>query len=459
MQSTDMVNMRGDSEQPHQCGLCKKTFRQKSSLIRHSKKCSLQPTPSGRQKACKGCTAAKARCDLVRPTCFRCAARGVACTYSRAPAQPAHPSHTPDHHALTPQDGLYAGGSTMIDFTDLEADDTMTSGFFSHISSEDTVDLSLLDPSLGQVSLDLTHTPNSGPPPPSPEELDSWIMSVVTRPLAVDPEQLVKHSMRTVFRVLRSWPRMLAKGFQVPPMIHFLQFKDGPPRPMANCITLCNMWSGQCDSAAAIVEDAVRKEVDIILGKYRTYDEPTLLAAQQAVVIYLLLLIFPTPNQTSQSIISKSLFTQIQTMGYYVASTGLILPEESTHVRPAWQTWAYIEAKRRAMCSLYLVHWAYSVYHEQLDFDCRELSRMPGPAAKFLWSTADETSWNSLYNRWLAQWDGQDFLFAEFACIDQEIVMNRRAETWLEDADELGILVLSLVHATEVYIIPRVVSA
>lgn len=29
-------------------------------------------------------------------------------------------------------------------------------------------------------------------------------------------------------------------------------------------------------------------------------------------------------------------------------------------------------------------------------------------------------------------------------CIDPEIVMNRRAEIWLEDADELGFLMLTL---------------
>jgi hypothetical protein len=162
------------------------------------------------------------------------------------------------------------------------------------------------------------------------------------------------------------------------------------------------------------------------------------------VVIYYILLLFPTPRQTSQTIIPPSLFAQIRTMGYYVSSTGLVLQEESTHVRPPWQVWAHIEAKRRAMSAFYLVQWACSVYHKQAVFSCRELSRMPGPGAKFLWLASDEGAWNSLYTRWLAQWDGQDFLYAEYSCIDPEIVMNRRAEIWLEDADEFGFLVMAL---------------
>jgi hypothetical protein len=164
----------------------------------------------------------------------------------------------------------------------------------------------------------------------------------------------------------------------------------------------------------------------------------------QSAIVYILLLLFPTPHQASQSVFPVTMFSQIQEMSNYVASTGLVLREESTHVRPPWQIWAHIEAKRRCMSSLYLVHWAYSVYHDGVHFDCRELSRMPAPGAKFLWQAGDEATWNSLYTRWLAQWDGQDFIFAEFMCIDPEIGMNRRAETWLEDADELGFLTLSL---------------
>ncbi|KAI4864751.1 hypothetical protein F4820DRAFT_422876, partial [Hypoxylon rubiginosum] len=39
---------------------------------------------------------------------------------------------------------------------------------------------------------------------------------------------------------------MLAKGSQLPPILHFLQFKDDPtPRPPGNCVDLCRIWSRQ----------------------------------------------------------------------------------------------------------------------------------------------------------------------------------------------------------------------
>lgn len=63
---------------------------------------------------------------------------------------------------------------------------------------------------------------------------------------------------------------MLAKGFQLPPIIHLLQFKEGTPRPLANCIALCKIWSGQCDASVGPgIGGAVTEELEIILNKVR----------------------------------------------------------------------------------------------------------------------------------------------------------------------------------------------
>lgn len=51
--------------------------------MRHAKRCTLEPTPSARQKACKNCITAKSRCDLQRPACSRCESRGIPCAYVR----------------------------------------------------------------------------------------------------------------------------------------------------------------------------------------------------------------------------------------------------------------------------------------------------------------------------------------------------------------------------------------
>lgn len=41
--------------------------------------------PPPRRKSCEACRAAKRRCDLALPTCFRCSQRGLACAYPGLP--------------------------------------------------------------------------------------------------------------------------------------------------------------------------------------------------------------------------------------------------------------------------------------------------------------------------------------------------------------------------------------
>jgi hypothetical protein len=101
-------------------------------------------------------------------------------------------------------------------------------------------------------------------------------------------------------------------------------------------------------------------------------------------------------------------------------------------------------SKRRAVFSLYLLHWSYAVYHGLDSFACSQLGFMPAPAAKCLWERKDRHEWEVLYGKWLEQWGGRVFLMSEFAGIHSGVGLERRTEMWLEDADELGIMFFSI---------------
>jgi hypothetical protein len=138
------------------------------------------------------------------------------------------------------------------------------------------------------------------------------------------------------------------------------------------------------------------------------------------------------------------MFRQIRQIVYHVSTSGLILQEETDHIRPSWESWLHVTTKRRAVLTLYLIHWSYSVYHSLPSFDCRDLGFIPAPSPKFLWQATERKQWESLYNRWLAQWDGNDFYQWEFFEVQPGIRMNDRCEMWLEDADEFGMIFISI---------------
>jgi hypothetical protein len=84
---------------------------------------------------------------------------------------------------------------------------------------------------------------------------------------------LTRNSMELIFRVMRTWPRMIAEAFQYPPVFHFSQLKEGGegntslPLPLAKCFTLAKMWHGCCEGAEDIVRSTILKEVTYLLDQ------------------------------------------------------------------------------------------------------------------------------------------------------------------------------------------------
>jgi hypothetical protein len=86
-----------------------------------------------------------------------------------------------------------------------------------------------------------------------------------------DPNSLAlaRHSMELIFRVLKSWPKMLAEEFQLPPLFHSTQITPSRPLPvpLAKCITLTKMWHGQCEGAEQMVRETILEELDSVVNQ------------------------------------------------------------------------------------------------------------------------------------------------------------------------------------------------
>ncbi|KAF2808058.1 uncharacterized protein BDZ99DRAFT_391543 [Mytilinidion resinicola] len=449
-----------------ECRICKKTFTQKSSLVRHTKRCTPGPSPSLRQKSCRWCTGSKVRCDLQRPTCSRCLQRDLACEYV-IPLTRNWRSPSASGFSRSLDGSTNSASASPPSAPDPQPPpvfaqtDSFSQFLFSHNDPFPNVSSSSLGADLALTSFaDQSCSPATNTPEinnfgndwtnlPFLEQLDS------TPPLA-------RHSMEVLLRVMKTWPKMLAKEFQPPPLLHTSQMyhiltNQNPrilpeqsahpvPQPLANCFTISKMWAGQCEGASGIVTETVTKEMESLFEKYRTMNEPDLLAALQALVLYTVMLLFPSHSQSSLAPVAPSVFASLQKVVYYVASTGLVLQEERDHIRPSWDSWIYVTSKRRAVFSLYLLHWSYSVYNGLPSFSCAELGFMPAPAPKFLWEAASREVWEAYYIRWLAQWGGEEYMMREFQDVEtqQGPTVDARTGLWLEDADELGILFFSI---------------
>ncbi|KAF2734752.1 hypothetical protein EJ04DRAFT_552504 [Polyplosphaeria fusca] len=474
------------------CSICRKTFTQKSSLVRHSKRCAPGPAPSLRQKSCRACTSSKTKCDLQRPKCTRCESRDTVCEYiipmTRGTRTSTSSPDATDHDAGSANDH---SDENEVNFSVAEA---APINFSEAPSSLLGADLNLnLDPPLaafgygGAPPIDEFHelperdslipfpwsvagTPDNqieacltAPTPfllepgaicseTSTESGDfgpnDWMLWNHGPPRSTPP--LVKHSMETLLRVMKTWPKALGKGFQIPPMVHHSNVRLPTMfPPVANCITMAKIWAGQGEGSADVVRQAIIQEMRVLFQQYRSMDERHLLSALQALTMYTIMLMYPGCSQIAVSLVDPAIFLCLQKMVSYVAKTGLMLTEERDHERPSWESWLHVTAKRRAIFSLYLLHWAYSVHHGLPSFECSQLGFMPAPAPKFLWQAETREKWEELYNCYLEQWGEYPYMMREFAAIQSGTNLENRTELWLEDADELGVLFFTIVNATE----------
>jgi hypothetical protein len=79
------------------------------------------------------------------------------------------------------------------------------------------------------------------------------------------------------------------------------------------------------------------------------------------------------------------------------------------------------------------------------SFPCTNAEYMPAPAGKVLWEITAQEKWEVAYDRWLGRWAGLDvFTLGDLENMMPGPTLDLRSEMWLEEADELGILLMTL---------------
>lgn len=246
-----------------------------SSLIRHLKNnCNKSQSQTRRRKSCHQCVADKSRCNLKRPSCSRCSVRSIPCQYTSADTTdtPEIDDNNVRINNDTPSVSL-PEVSLMTQPYEFQSifDPNLFDSFFSGSDPWDPTQLTSLalrSPQAGSAEL-FSLNNSSGcdtpeliraTPPPNP---------LSGSPADTNSIALANHSMELIFRVLRTWPEMLAEEFQLPPLFHSTQIAPNKilPSPLANCITLTKMWHGQCEGAEEMVRKTILKELDSIIDQ------------------------------------------------------------------------------------------------------------------------------------------------------------------------------------------------
>lgn len=414
-----------------------------------------------RQKACKQCSAAKARCDRKGECCTRCSQRGLLCV---RPSMLDVGGDTVNGGSICstislPESSimnLNKYSKTERNQTDScssqEKDSTQSNG--PHVASASDKLHPPLDNRLSTLcateDLDFSEL-NLFCPINAGEISSRWI-----NPYISDPGKKVKNYppnvLALISRILGSYAATATRG-SIPSFVHPLQMKDEQANsPLTTCLCLIRICQDPLPGSESATVTVLQREMKGIAQLQENHhNDLTLLAALQAFLLYAMVLYFRMGeglDTLRQSVIP------LQTLAHLVSQRGLVCAADKTHIRPRWEEWIVAEAKRRTLYVIYLFDSVLCAQDNLPVFLGSELEGLPAPSSKYLWQAPDRRSWERVFNAFLAEWNEGGLTIDELWPVpmnmdDHSIVRRQiRINRWLEDVDEFGTMLYAITCCT-----------
>ncbi|KAJ5732140.1 hypothetical protein N7493_003621 [Penicillium malachiteum] len=258
-----------------------------------------------------------------------------------------------------------------------------------------------------------------------------------------------------IFRTLKSYAGIAARGRGVLPFIHHTQMSvSGSPAgsPLTTCLSLIRICETPSPGSEATAMMMIQREMQNVMESSTGYDDLCLLGAFQAYLIYCLVLFFRLDPGTTAHL--RPAMMSLQTLAHLSSKQGLICMTDQQRTRPRWEEWIVTEIKRRTLYVMYLFDSVLSAQEGVPTFLGTELSGLPAAASKLLWQAPTRSIWEREYNIHLAEWTEQGLTIDELWPMPEDMdepsiaKRRRRVDHWLEDIDEFGTMLYAVTVCT-----------
>lgn len=206
------------------------------------------------------------RCDLMRPACGSCIARSLDCEYTSEASVPSTVSRHSSASAY-PRTNRHSLANCLEEpcrtpSVIFDSDDGMTSASRSVISDGYLTGSGISSQSHSPETMTTFNPSKMGLSDRRRREL----LGGATHNAKFNV--IAEHTARFTLRSVRSWPRLLAMHgtMHLPPMMHRLQFTEGTPTALSNCLTLLHMWHTMDRGNEQLVHDTVLAEIKRLIG-------------------------------------------------------------------------------------------------------------------------------------------------------------------------------------------------
>ncbi|KAI1122444.1 hypothetical protein F5Y10DRAFT_75414 [Nemania abortiva] len=271
--------------------------------------------------------------------------------------------------------------------------------------------------------------------------------------------------IRTLMGQIENYPRMLIRGSKLPPFIfphcvlnnrlsHQCTAVDGAhhclPPPLANCAALAQMFYGRDPSNSQLVWKLIYDEQKRLYEQSHSYDIPTLLAAVQAMAIYILMQ--AQDNESLPKNDAASLTAALSEMSTNLHFRSKYHKDIYRNPNLSQKTWVIYESIRRTVNLFYAIRVVLIIQIGSKQPNYCTIRSTPLPCERDLWDSEATETWAIRLNKYKSR-----ILLNRTLTINDLLValgssepgkeevtdplVQRDLATWCENLDDHGTLV------------------
>ncbi|KAI1390579.1 uncharacterized protein F4822DRAFT_155041 [Hypoxylon trugodes] len=262
-----------------------------------------------------------------------------------------------------------------------QASSSSSSGCCSTPSIEQAIGL---QHGLSSASYSIPATPN-------------WsVRSLIQRPRVQTGTQRIP---KLIFHTLKSYPLMMMRYNTLPPLIHpslvSADVENAHMEPLTNCISLVHMIGNGIQGSRKLFWQNVRRECERFSDEHQNFNRWELLAAMQALTIYVLLRL--DEGETDHNNFDFLLVKAVVIIAQQISRSDIICHTQcalcNNGLETSWKEWVFRESRRRLAVVYRVVNML--IYFEPAAM-CdlpSDFALAPLPARKQLWEAGDEFAW------------------------------------------------------------------
>ncbi|KAF2786119.1 hypothetical protein K505DRAFT_368494 [Melanomma pulvis-pyrius CBS 109.77] len=202
-------------------------------------------------------------------------------------------------------------------------------------------------------------------------------------------------------RIFRSYPMMMLRYNTLPPFIH-PQWISSPGEknylePLTNCMSLVHMISAGVSGGSKLFWRNVRQECDRLCEEHTTFDKWQLLAATQALLMYMLMRL--AEGETEHNNFDIPLLSAMMIMLNGLRSSLGCQASGFVDHDANWKDWIFEESRQRLGLLLRIISMVVIIEPTAMCHMRAGLILAPLPARKALWEASDEEKWTLERNR------------------------------------------------------------